>query len=269
MASSPRMNSEAVLANEARATWDRPAAVSESAPGAAPARAAARRLRPSQCLTSGPIGATASLPATRMRPSQLPARTVRSPGAAPLLQRKPIVDSPGSPDEREADAMADAVLAMADPVSAGPARAKVQRKCTGCEEEEKKPIQTKSAATANRDIPPDVGAAVSVAGQGGGTALPRETINYFGPRFGHDFSAVRVHAGPDAANAARGVQARAYTIGNDIVFGSGEYAPSASEGRRLLAHELAHTIQQAGTKRAGRVLQRSVIRASRRLLPAV
>lgn len=254
MVSSPHMSSEATFANEARATWGRPA-VSGSAPEAAPARAAAGRLRPSQCPTGGLIGAAVSLPAAGMRPSQLPVGSVRGPGAAPWLQRKPIVGSADGPDEREADAMADAVLDMTDPVSAGPARARVQRKCTGCEEEEKKPIQTKSAPATNRDIPLDVGAAVSVAGKGG-TPLPRETIASFGPRFGHDFSGVRVHVGGDAANAARAVHARAYTIGNDIVFGSGEYAPSTSEGRRLLAHELAHTIQQAGTKRSGTVLQR-------------
>jgi len=80
------------------------------------------------------------------------------------------------------------------------------------------------------------------------------------PRFGHDFSRVRVHTDGAAANAARAVRARAYTIGQDIVFGSGEYAPATTEGQRLLAHELTHVVQQnAGggpTQAQGGMIQR-------------
>ena len=65
------------------------------------------------------------------------------------------------------------------------------------------------------------------------------------PRFGQDFSGVRVHTGSNAAESARAVNARAYTVGRDVVFGAGEYAPGSSEGRRLVAHELIHTIQQS------------------------
>jgi hypothetical protein len=221
MTSFARMTSDVTSTDEARATLSRPADARRSAPRQV-AYGAARRLRPSQC--------------------------------PPVLQRKPIVNSPDGPDEREADAVADAVLAMAAPVPAGAASVMVQRKCAGCKEDEKA-IQAKNAPGTGGRIPTDAGAAVSAARQGG-TTLPRDTVAYFGPRFGHDFSGVRVHVGGDAANAARAVQARAYTIGNDIVFGSGEYAPSTSEGRRLLAHELVHTIQQAGDRRSGSVLQR-------------
>jgi hypothetical protein len=63
-------------------------------------------------------------------------------------------------------------------------------------------------------------------------------------RFGHDFSRVRVHADERAADAAAAVNARAYTVGSQIVFAHGQYAPSLSEGRHLLAHELAHVVQQ-------------------------
>lgn len=68
--------------------------------------------------------------------------------------------------------------------------------------------------------------------------------NFFGPRFGHDFSDIRVHNGPLAAASALSVDANAYTVGKHIVFGSGNHLPSSEKGRRLLAHELAHTIQQ-------------------------
>jgi hypothetical protein len=63
-------------------------------------------------------------------------------------------------------------------------------------------------------------------------------------RFGHDFSRVRVHSDAPAAESADAVQARAYTVGNDIVFGRGEYAPGTAKGRRLMAHELTHVVQQ-------------------------
>lgn len=66
------------------------------------------------------------------------------------------------------------------------------------------------------------------------------------PRFGYDFSHVRVHTGPQAADSARQVNARAYTVGQQVVFGAGQYAPHTPGGQRLLAHELAHTVQQRG-----------------------
>lgn len=68
--------------------------------------------------------------------------------------------------------------------------------------------------------------------------------NYFEPRFGYDFSGVRVHTDTKAAESAQGVNALAYTIGRDIVFGKGEYTPNALSGNRLLAHELTHVVQQ-------------------------
>ena len=67
---------------------------------------------------------------------------------------------------------------------------------------------------------------------------------FFEPRFGFDFSRVRIHADSRAAESARTVNALAYTVGNDIVFAAGQYAPRAAPGQRLLAHELAHVAQQ-------------------------
>jgi hypothetical protein len=64
------------------------------------------------------------------------------------------------------------------------------------------------------------------------------------PRFGHDFSGVRVHTDAKSAESARAVNAMAYTVGQDVVFASGQYVPQAGAGRWLLAHELAHVIQQ-------------------------
>src|SRR6185295_14631809 len=70
-------------------------------------------------------------------------------------------------------------------------------------------------------------------------------------RFGHDFSHVRVHSGPAAERSARDVNANAYTVGRDIVFGAHQFAPGTHEGRRLLAHELTHVVQQGGSNELG------------------
>jgi len=77
-----------------------------------------------------------------------------------------------------------------------------------------------------------------------GQPLEAATRAYFEPRFGQDFRDVRVHSNDGAAVSAREVNARAYTVGSDIVFGAGEFAPTTQTGRGLLAHELAHTVQQ-------------------------
>ena len=76
--------------------------------------------------------------------------------------------------------------------------------------------------------------------------LPPSTLSFMEERFGNDFSNVRVHSSERAAESAESINARAYTSGNDIVFNSGEYQPHTPSGQRLLAHELAHTLQQTG-----------------------
>ncbi len=87
-----------------------------------------------------------------------------------------------------------------------------------------------------------------------GTPLPDAARSQFEPRFGADLGEVRVHTGPEAAASAESLDARAYTLGRDIVFGRGEYSPDTTPGRRLLAHELTHTLQPDGTlRRAPRV----------------
>ncbi len=83
-----------------------------------------------------------------------------------------------------------------------------------------------------------------------GQPLDANTRAFIEPRVGHDFSQVRVHTDGKAANAARVVNALAYTVGRDVVFGSGQYAPTTYEGRRLIAHELMHVVQQTGSGKA-------------------
>ena len=106
--------------------------------------------------------------------------------------------------------------------------------------------------------------------KGGGQPLPGTVRSFFEPRFGHDFSRVRVHADVNAAELAKGAHALAYTVGRDIVFGSGQYAPGTREGRQLIAHELSHVIQQSaagdGEKRMMRKGFESTISICRRVL---
>jgi hypothetical protein len=82
--------------------------------------------------------------------------------------------------------------------------------------------------------------------QPAGEPLPEEVRAFMEPRFGHDFGQVRIHADEQAAQTAQALNARAYTIGQEIFFGPGAYAPQSEAGRRLLAHELTHTLQQQG-----------------------
>lgn len=89
-------------------------------------------------------------------------------------------------------------------------------------------------------VPPIVHDVLRSAGQ----PLDAGARAFMETRFGHDFSDVRVHAGGDAVRSADAVNAEAYTVGHDIVFGAGRYAPATSSGRKLLAHELAHVVQQ-------------------------
>jgi hypothetical protein len=83
-----------------------------------------------------------------------------------------------------------------------------------------------------------------VVGSGGGAPLDKDTRGFMESRLGADFGDVRVHTDATASESARSVQAHAYTVGNDVVFQSGKYAPESDSGRRMLAHELTHVVQQ-------------------------
>ena len=161
------------------------------------------------------------------------------------LQTSLEIGAPDDPLEREADDVADAVMRM-------PEGETLQRKCAGCEEddslqrmgnedEEEDQLQPKSLPGAAPV--PAVSDQVQSARQGG-EPLPSSARAWFEPRFGHDFSQVRVHTGPAAAQAASAVHARAFTLGSDVVLGAGQPSIDSSAGRELMAHELTHVIQQ-------------------------
>ena len=163
-----------------------------------------------------------------MVPVDAPKTQSAEPEGSIALQRAPAVSQPGDRFEREADAVADRVMRSGPAPSPQPVSHGV-------------PPSGKSDAEAG----PDAHTAARVAGQGG-EPLPAPVRDFFEPRFGHDLSGVRVHTGSAAEQGARAVQARAYTLGADIVFGAGEFAPHSDSGRHLLAHELTHVLQQQG-----------------------
>jgi hypothetical protein len=139
------------------------------------------------------------------------------------------VNRPGDRWEAEAERVAESVLADHAPHP-------VSRDASP-----QQPLMRAAVSTpALGDVPPGVRETLASAGQ----PLDADVRDFMETRFGHDFSHVRVHTGQRAAESARDVDALAYTAGRNIVFGAGQYAPDTHSGRRLIAHELAHTIQQ-------------------------
>jgi hypothetical protein len=184
-------------------------------------------------------------------PAQQQEARARSHSAAPsapaVIQPKLMVGAVDDPLEHEADRVADQVMRMPVPeVARGGGPPQVSRKCAACEEEET--LQTKQAGlpeALGREAPGLVDDVLQSAGE----PLDAATRAFFEPRFGHDFSRVRVHVDERAANSATSVGALAYTVGSpsgggDVVFARGRYAPESESGRHLIAHELVHVIQQ-------------------------
>lgn len=146
------------------------------------------------------------------------------------------VSHPGDAHEREADRVADHIMLM-PPSGANGGAWLLSRDLSPTLRRKFSEYDSARHRVGNEVAQSDVM-------PGAGYPLSDSERAFFEPRFGHDFSGVRVHAGARAAELARSFNARAYTLGRDIVFGEGQYAPETPEGRKLLAHELTHTIQQ-------------------------
>src|SRR5581483_10314475 len=107
-------------------------------------------------------------------------------------------------------------------------------------------VEQQRAGTARGRTATSAASGVRRALSGPGEPLGRDVLRLMQSRFGSDFSDVRIHRGADAAASARALGADAYTAGNRIAFGPGAYHPGSAAGQRVLAHELAHVIQQRG-----------------------
>jgi hypothetical protein len=146
------------------------------------------------------------------------------------LQAKLKVNEPGDIYEQEADRIADQVLATPAHSAVSGAPPRIQRFA--------------GQPNGQMDAAP---ASVEQALSSPGRSLEPTLRQDMEQRFGYDFSQVRVHSGVAAEQSARGVNAYAYTVGHNIVFGAGRFSPATHEGRRLLAHELTHVVQQSGS----------------------
>jgi len=152
------------------------------------------------------------------------------------LQAKLRVGEPGDRFEQEADRVAGEMIRAPKPRQRRP-----------------------EEAEADDAVTPDGGRCVDDplrAAKVGGTPLSPPIRSFFAARFGRDFAPVRVHNDRHSAASARAINARAFTVGNDVVFGAGQYKPETTEGRWLLAHELTHVIQQS----SGEVIRRTDVR---------
>ncbi|MBN2385426.1 MAG: DUF4157 domain-containing protein [Anaerolineales bacterium] len=188
-----------------------------------------------------------------MKEQTRPANEVQAPdrcaqAAVPILQRAPALvgdarrmrlvgvqakrafSQPGDAYEQEADRLAEQVL---------DGHTLARRRPMGSRSGEAL-MRLPAGAGPSADLPESVQAALQSPGQ----PLEADTRAFMEPRFGHDFGRVRVHTDDLAARSARAVDALAYTVGREVVFAAGQYAPRTSSGRALLAHELAHTLQQ-------------------------
>jgi len=169
-------------------------------------------------------------------------RKLGQPGAG--LQTKLTINRPGDKYEREADRVAAQVMRMPGP------------EVTGTDGSSPRPLVQRRAATSSDDVgTADVPPSVDSVLRSPGRPLDPSTRQFMESRFGHDFGRVRVHTDAQSAEAATAVNARAFTVANDIVFRGEDYAPETATGRGLLAHELTHVIQQS-TNRDRPTLQR-------------
>ena len=159
------------------------------------------------------------------------------PSRQTIVQPKLELTTPGDSYEREADRMADFVM---------------RRQYTGI------PTEMPSAAsvvhpTISRSVSGSVGVAVDTAtegginaSRGGGQPMPEALRSQMESGFGTDFSGVRLHTDSRSADLSQGIQAKAFTYGNDIYFNRGQYSPDTAAGQHLIAHELTHVVQQSG-----------------------
>jgi hypothetical protein len=151
------------------------------------------------------------------------------------IQPKLEVGQPDDEYEREADRIADQVMRMEEP----PERSTVSSQRSAV-----------SSQPTGIGVSPEVETKIRNL-RGGGHPLSEAERAFFEPRFGFDFSKVRIHADERGARAAEALHARAFTVGNNIVFGRGEYAPETESGQWLLGHEMTHVAQQASGAVAG------------------
>jgi hypothetical protein len=173
------------------------------------------------------------------------------------VQYKLMVGKSGDDYEQEADSLAKHAAENVETtpknksISKKQQDATFQRKCKLCEDEEnliqkkEASIEPQNSSEASLKMAPIIEKGLYSSG----TSLDRDTLNFMESRLNYDFKNVRVHTDSNAAESARMVNALAFTVGQDVVFGQGQYQPALSSGQFLLAHELVHVVQQQNSSR--------------------
>ena len=171
-----------------------------------------------------------------------------------------IQDAENTPRQAAAQALSDAIDPFVRTIDCSDCQQRSTAPSSGQGAGPETPIATKRV-TSCCDVDPEAPSIVEEVLGTPGQPLAQSARRTLEPSFGHDFSQVRVHDDSKAAESAASVSALAYTVGNHIVFNSGQYAPGTTSGNRLLAHELTHTIQQTGevSKDAASTVQRDLL----------
>lgn len=178
------------------------------------------------------------------------------------IQAKLTVSSPNDVCEQEADRAAEAVMRMPDhperqpgapeeihllPATQSHAEIPAFRQMSPEREEDEELVQKKADSGGEGDAGPQLEAQLTDL-PGAGQPLSETSLAFYETRFHHDFGPVRLHTDSRAAELAHRINARAFTVGSNIVFASGQYSQGTTEGQRLLAHELTHVIQQQASR---------------------
>ncbi len=174
------------------------------------------------------------------------------------IQAKLTIGQPNDKYEEEADRVADEVMRMPEPKEKNTSQGKTNADRTKSglsvskaavpiqrqeEPEQEELLQTKATPGHTPQVTPNVAAKIQSL-KGGGLPLSPNQRSFFESRMGQDFSGVRIHTDSKAADTAQTIQAKAFTLGHDIVFNTGQYSHDNQEGKKLLAHELTHVVQQ-------------------------
>lgn len=186
------------------------------------------------------------------------------------IRPKLKISQPGDIYEQEADRVAEKVMGvssasmipMLQSISNNIDQEEVGRKCNSCkmkdkEEEERMRIDRKASPSSDGmyalEHSENIASSINNVRSSEGFPLDASTREFMESRFGYDFGTIRIHSDKLAAKSAESINALAYTIGNDVILGEGRYAPSTLEGRRLLAHELTHVIQQRNAMQTAQI----------------
>lgn len=199
-----------------------PAKVPEKAADKAPQKSAEKAPAPAAAKAGGQAPATGQQRFDRL-----------------AVRPKLAVSEPGDAVEREADAVADRVMRAPAPDTGKSGKPAPAKPAQANKEVQRKP-------SANADVNAPTTSTDLLTRLGAGAPLDTEARAFFEQRLGRDLADVQVHSDAAAADAARSLQARAFTWGRHIAFASGEYQPASERGRQLLAHELAHVMQNDG-----------------------